>query len=134
MEATLQRWLRAGSAAAAEPASLDQRALDQIRALQRPGAPDILRRIVDLYVADSTRLMVALREAVERNDLAAIQNALHTLKSGSANLGGLALARLCEEMESEARSGTVDARAKLAGIESEHAKMLPALQSQLAST
>ena len=132
IHAALQRWLLPDAPLPAGPAQLDFGALDQIRALQRPGAPDILRKIVNVYLADSAKLLGVLREAVARGDCEAMQRAAHTLKSSSASLGGLELARHCEEMERDGRAGSAErSQARLAAIEREHRRMLPALQAQL---
>jgi HPt (histidine-containing phosphotransfer) domain-containing protein len=60
--------------------------------------------------------------------------AAHSLKSSSATLGGVALARCCYAMERDARAGaTQDVHTQLASIELEHQRILPALQAALAT-
>jgi len=146
LRAVLGRWLSVdvdqGSAAPTpEPATrdstvdrevLDFQALDRIRALQRPGAPDILKKVITLYLADAAKLLDMLRDAVGRSDRAAMQRTMHTCKSSSANVGALKLAGLCEEMEREAHTGSSEqAQARLGVIENEYKKLLPVLQAQL---
>ena len=79
LHVVLRRWLPAGAdqesaARAADPGPgthdsnvdgglLDFQALDRIRALQRPGAPDILKKVINLYLADAPRLLDTLRDA-----------------------------------------------------------------------
>ena len=92
MHATLGRWL---APMRAQQADLDAGALEQIRALQRPGAPDILRKIVDMYLIDSARLLEDIRAAAAKGDCEALRQASHSLKSSSATLGGIALAQCC---------------------------------------
>jgi signal transduction histidine kinase/chemotaxis response regulator CheB len=98
----------------AEP-RLDGQALDAIRALQRPGAPDLVARVTTLYLESAPRLSAAIQDAAARADPAAIRAAAHGLKSASANVGALRLAALCRELEESARAGAleaVDARAQ----------------------
>ncbi len=148
LHAALQRWLPAQPAAAMarrapepEPASrdagaeiavLDTKALDQIRALQRPGAPDILKKVIGSFLTEAPKLFDALRDAVARNDWAAIQSAAHICKSTSANLGALKLAGLCGELERQARAERNEPmQARHEVIEVEHAKVLAALRTLL---
>ena len=83
--------------------AIDVKALDNIRKLQQPGAPDLLERIVALYLHDVPILVQSMREAIAAGDSVVLQRAAHTLKSTSATLGALQLAQLCNEMEVQAR-------------------------------
>lgn len=87
---------------------LDEAALNQIRALQRPGRPSVLTRVVRLYLDDSPRLIKALQEAVREGDAMALQKGAHTLKSSSANLGAMELASLCRELETLGREAHLE--------------------------
>ncbi len=49
-------------------ATLDEQALRQIRSLRKPGGPDLLKRIADLYITNSRTLIDSLHESVNRND------------------------------------------------------------------
>ena len=98
---------------------LDQKALDVIRALQREGEPSLLDRVIKLYLDSSPKLLRSLRESVEQKDnLKAVHEAAHSLKSSSANLGATALATLCKELEEMARQDRMTgAEKKLGEIE-----------------
>ncbi len=78
---------------------LDEDALNNIRSLQRPDRPDILKKIIGLYLNDSPAKLRSLRESVESRNLSAMQEIAHSMKSASANLGALALASLCRALE-----------------------------------
>ena len=91
--------------------SLDSGALDNIRALQREGAPDILGKIISIYFDTSAGQIQALRIAVSSQDTAEIGNIAHSLRSSSANLGAVRLSRYLKEMEKKSREN------ELAGIE-----------------
>ncbi|MFO1424594.1 MAG: response regulator [Candidatus Competibacteraceae bacterium] len=85
------------------PSPLARSALDQIRALQRPGAPDLLGKIIGLYLESSPKLLRQMREAVTAEDGEALRQAAHSLKSSSANLGATQLAAVCKELEQRGR-------------------------------
>jgi len=123
------------SPTAAAPASiLDEQALRQIRSLRQPGGPDLLKKIVDLYIGNSRSLIVNLREAILRSDPAGVAHAAHSLKSSSANLGATALAQLCAQLEATAKSGQLgDAWTVLDAMVAEHDRVLLALDSQTAA-
>ena len=114
-------------------AAIDVKALDNIRALQRPGAPNLLDKIVSLYLADAPQLSQSMRDAIAAGDSAALQRAAHKLKSSSANLGALKLAELCKEMEARAGGDVlVNAERWFSLIEREYARVRAALPEQTA--
>ena len=84
---------------------LKQDALNKIRALQRPGSPNILNKIINLYLKNSRDLMQSIVESIDRVDSASLQEAAHSLKSSSANLGAVKMAELCKELEYMGREG-----------------------------
>jgi HPt (histidine-containing phosphotransfer) domain-containing protein len=82
-----------------------------LRALQREGRPDVVRKTIGLYLENAPRLLKELEEGAAKGDLAALSRASHTLKSNSANVGAVKLASRCNEIETMARSGMIpDAR------------------------
>ena len=81
---------------------IDESALDAIRSLQRPGKPDILARIVGMYMEKSPELISAIREGVAANDCDKVKMAAHTLKSSSAYVGASAMAEVCSRVETKA--------------------------------
>jgi signal transduction histidine kinase/CheY-like chemotaxis protein len=112
---------------------IDAKALEEIRALQRSGAPDLLEAIVARYLKDATRLLQSMREAIATANGDALRRAAHTLKSSSATLGAIRLAQHCREMESRARAGRLaDAGQWLNLIESELSLVRVALPGKVA--
>jgi CheY-like chemotaxis protein/HPt (histidine-containing phosphotransfer) domain-containing protein len=104
--------------------AVDMKTFESLRALQQPGAPDLLERIITLYLDDAPRLCQAMREAVAADDSGALQRAAHTLKSNSRTVGALHLADLCQEMEARARGGLAGEFEPWIGrIENEHARV-----------
>ena len=79
---------------------LDRAALAGIQAVQQPGSPSLLAKIIDIYLEHSPMLMDSIRCGVERPDGAElVRDSAHSLKSSSANLGASSLAALCGELE-----------------------------------
>ncbi|MFA6070556.1 MAG: response regulator, partial [Janthinobacterium sp.] len=115
--------------APAEPAAiLDAAALQNLRAMRRPGRPDVLGRIIDLFYSDAPRLLGQLEVAAEASDAAALQLAAHTLKSSCANVGALGLSATCREIERYARSNDVGSTlSHIRGIQQELDRVLAAL-------
>jgi two-component system sensor histidine kinase/response regulator len=115
-----------------ETAILDARALEHIRTLQRPGAPDFLEKVVHLFFASAPQLLETLRDAAHLDDHAALQRGAHTLKSSSASLGASKLAEQCKELETMARAGASEgATARVGAIEAEYARVTTALRSEI---
>ena len=109
--------------------ALDLRAIERIREMERRGAERLLERLIDTYLDSSTRLMADAQGALARGDSSALRQATHTLKSSSANLGAIELARLAAEIERLARGERlVDARADWAAVVNEYERVQQALQ------
>jgi len=120
---------------AAEPETkpvLEQDTLKRIRALQRPGKPDVLGKIINLYLENSPGLIKTVLKSVEQGDGAALCEAAHSLKSSSANLGAVSMAAVCKKLEEMGREGRTDAAKALIGhIESEYKSASAALVDEL---
>ena len=89
---------------------LDTQALDELRACD-PDGTGLLAELIDIWVTDTPPRLAALRVAFESGQPAALSREAHALKSGSAQLGALAVAATCRELEYIGREGT------LAGVE-----------------
>ena len=76
-------------APAEEKSPLDCRALEQIRALQRGGGPDLVGKVIQLYLHDAPKLKESMTEAVAQRNADGLRKAAHTFKSSSANVGAL---------------------------------------------
>jgi CheY-like chemotaxis protein len=126
------RTMRNPEMSPAAPA-IDLTALDNIRALQQPGAPDLLEKVIAVYVRDVSNLVQSMREAIAAGDSILLQRAAHTLKSTSATLGAHQLAKLCNEMEVRARNENhADAGQWIDRIESECARVCASLPRESA--
>ncbi len=118
-------------AAPPEPV-LDHKALDALRALRRPGRPDVVEKILSAFLVSSSELLATMHEAVSRDDAAAVHRAAHSLKSSSANVGALSLSAYCRELEALGRTKTLtNAAALLDQITAEHARVTAAVGAEL---
>ena len=115
--------------------TLDAAALQRLRDLDPGGRGRLLERVLEAFDSSSTRLAAQLAEARTRADSAGIRLVVHTLKSSSASIGALALARLCAEIEASLRDGLhagLDAR--LDAMELELHAVLQAVKPMLKGT
>jgi two-component system sensor histidine kinase/response regulator len=83
---------------------IDAGVLRNIAALARPA---LLDSMIELYLKHSPPLINAIELAAAGGHAEALQEALHTFKSSTANLGGLRLATLTKECEALVREGGV---------------------------
>ncbi|GFO63944.1 response regulator [Geomonas paludis] len=83
-------------------------ALEMIRTLPGNRGMEILRKVVDLYLASTPALLQTMREAESGGDAEKLKAAAHSFKSSSANLGALRLAGVCMELESLGRAGSTE--------------------------
>ena len=118
--------------AEAAPASIDRRALETIQALQRQGKPDLLVRVINIYLEDSLRLLEALRQALSRGDAVELKLQAHSLKSSSANVGALRLAELCKELEATGEGKSMDGvDQRISRVEEEYRSVRNELTAEL---
>jgi len=96
------------------------------------GGVDALRDAVDLFLGGAPALLAALRDAAARGDAAAIQRAVHTLKSSSAMFGAFGLSNRCEELERLSRTESLEgAPSRVAGIEALYCAVESALRAEM---
>ena len=112
---------------------IDTKFLDLIASLDTTESDHILEKVVRLFFNNSPALLSEIHDAAGRNDHGALRRAAHTLKSTSANLGARSLAELCRRLEAQCRMDVPgDAASLVAQIEGEYARVLSALEEELA--
>jgi HPt (histidine-containing phosphotransfer) domain-containing protein len=67
-----------------------------------------LKELVEAYLDSTPGLLAAMRQAATAGDAVGLQRTAHTLKTGSASMGALALAALCKQLEDMGKSGALD--------------------------
>lgn len=82
---------------------IDDEALDKIRKLQRPGKPDILAKVVNVYLDKSPSLILEVIAGLANNDSVQVKEAAHSLKSSSAYVGAQVISENCKLIEAASR-------------------------------
>jgi HPt (histidine-containing phosphotransfer) domain-containing protein len=114
------------------PPALDPKPLAALRALHKPGGPDVLGNVLRAYLDSAPQLLATLRQGLACGDAPAMQRAAHSLKSASANVGATTLAAHCKTLEAMGRANTLaNAALVFARIEAEYALVETALHAEL---
>jgi CheY-like chemotaxis protein len=112
-------------------AVLDPQALEQVRALQRPGAPDLVGKVIALYLDSAGKLTEQIRSAVAARDPDALRLAAHALKSSSGNVGATGLVAIAQELEALGREKQLDAaRPLVSRMTDEYQRVVNALKAR----
>jgi CheY-like chemotaxis protein len=144
LQELLARWMAQGTSGATQAAALaaqatakaaevlDRAILDELARVRTNGKPELLTRVIKLYLSESPELIQKLKEAARAGDGARMASSAHTLKSCSANVGAAVLSRYCAEAESLARKAeTEEVRRCITKIETEHRSVQTALVSEI---
>ncbi len=97
--------------ASADLPPTDSAALDR---LKRFGGVKLLREMISLFLTAAPERLAAVRTGLGTGDAEAVERALHSLKSSSAQLGAMRMQRLSEQGEHRVREGSMDGLAQLA--------------------
>jgi HPt (histidine-containing phosphotransfer) domain-containing protein len=81
------------------PPVLDHEILEELRAMLGGD----LDHLIDVFLADTPRLIGTLEQAATGPDYEALRDAAHSLKSSSANLGAMSLSAAAKRVELGAR-------------------------------
>jgi HPt (histidine-containing phosphotransfer) domain-containing protein len=115
-------------------AVLDADALERLRELDPHGNSHLLERVLRAFESSASRLAAQFGEARASGDMQGIRHVVHTLKSSSASIGAVALARLCAEIESAIRAEAFAALPdRLDAMDRELAAVLQAVTPMLAT-
>lgn len=108
----------------------DSRQLDlaAVERLCRLGGKKFAREMIELFVDFAGKKVAEAQRAVWVGDLAAVQKAVHPMKSSAGNVGAMRVQELATRLESEAQNG--DAERVLASL-SELEQALKAAHLQL---
>lgn len=113
-------------------ATLDRSVLDRYRDLGDDGSPDIVREIVETYLEDLPTRTRAIVEAVAQGNAKEFHREAHNLKGSSASIGAIALAALCNDLETIGRADqTSPAREHLSTLQNESERVRESLNDLL---
>jgi TMAO reductase system sensor TorS len=140
----LEKWAPAVQSADRRPAApppaadisssplIDAGVLRDIAALGRPA---LLSSLIDLYMQHSLPLIGAIEAAARNRQQTELAEAMHTLKSSTANLGGARLAALLKESEAMVSAGKVEEAAlRLQRLRAEYRDFCDALGRERSAT
>jgi CheY-like chemotaxis protein/HPt (histidine-containing phosphotransfer) domain-containing protein len=88
-------------------ATLDLSVLDKLRDYQCEGQPDIVTRLIDLFLGQAPNHVEAVEVALAASDAEALSRAAHALKGASANFGATKLTELSALLERQGREGNI---------------------------
>lgn len=114
---------------------IDRTMFTTFKSLQLEEDSDLFERIIRAYCTSSDPLVATIRKAFDENDLDALQNSAHSLKSSSANVGAVTLSEISKELETGCRRNCLENGADLVtSIELEYIRVKEALGKELHST
>jgi CheY-like chemotaxis protein len=116
-----------GAAAAAGPKTMAVIETEVLRNIAALGRPALLGSLIDLYLEHSRPLLETIESAIQGREPTGLAEALHTLKSSSANLGGARLTGLLRECETLAQERGATAVPQLARVPAAHHEFCEAL-------
>jgi len=99
----------AGSETAGQAeAEVNMQAIENIRKLQRPGKPDIVKKVLNVYFDKSPALVQDIIEGHKAGNLKQVKEAAHSLKSSSAYVGAENIYENCKRIELAADSDALN--------------------------
>jgi len=114
---------------------IDLSVIRNLETLQIDGEANMVGSIIDAYLNGSQSMVVKLREMLSANDIEAIQQIAHSLKSSSANVGALHLSSMSKELEMKCRNKQLGKIEDIvATIESEYPRVKEALLMEVAAS
>jgi len=84
-------------------ATLDQEAIDNLRALDPEGGDTFLREIIGIFLEDTPMRIAEIDQSLAAGDAATFIRASHTIKGASSNVGAAALRAVAEKLEHRAK-------------------------------
>ena len=79
-----------------------------IERLRRLGGANLVRQMLELYLAQGPERIHALVEGAGAGDADRVERAAHTMKSSAGNVGALRLQHTAERLEAAAGAGVID--------------------------
>ncbi|MEQ9350891.1 MAG: response regulator, partial [Alphaproteobacteria bacterium] len=111
---------------------IDRNALAELRALDPD--PSFVVEVIDDYLRDATTVTREMDRALERQDIAALRDHAHSLKSSSANVGARRLANVLQGFRTMTeRDLRDDGRERIARVQREFARVSSELNAQVAT-
>ena len=107
---------------------VDLSILEGFRNFQKPGQPDLVEKLIDLFFEDTTGRFSILKQAVIDRNAAAIKSEAHSIKGAAGNIGAAQMAELCKVLEQKA-SQNDEAKVLISRLEQEFKQVIEVLAS-----
>ncbi len=109
---------------------LDREVIEQIQTLQRPGKPDLVKKLTAMYLNNTPPMLRRLDEALTANDAETLYQAAHALKSSSVHLGVKSVTGLAKALEMRAKKQSLEGAGELiAALDQAYADVKEALET-----
>jgi len=100
--------------------------------IQKQGEPDIIRGIIESYFERAPILMQSMADAISNQDVEALHQAAHTMKSMNGAVGAVLMSEICNTLEAHGRERNLDGCELLVkNLEKEASYVMNQLQSIL---
>jgi CheY-like chemotaxis protein len=93
----------------------DPKTIAALRAMNRPGSPDVVEELLVIYCHALPDQVKGIRQAARASDFGNLVQAAHKLRGSSANMGAKAMASACGRIEALAKKQSMDGVAELVG-------------------
>jgi len=87
---------------------INPKAIDTIRSLQRPGKPDLLGKVIELFLQKTPGSVQEMQDALGEGDMNIIKANAHSLKSSCAYVGADKMAVTCKQIEKNSAEDNQD--------------------------
>lgn len=112
--------------------AIDPARIEELRAVTGEGKRDAFLTLAEIFRADGRARLSGIREAIAKDDIAAVAKDAHALRGAAGNLGAMNLADRCKDLEQLASSGSLGgSQDLLEKLEAEHQRVEEALASHL---
>ena len=103
--------------------------IDRVSLLERvEGDQELLSEMIHIFQEDAPNLLTAMRDALQRGDMAVLERSAHSLKGAVSNLSAKATAAAALQLENDAKNKDVEsAKGSLAEVERIMKQLLPLL-------
>ncbi|MVO99845.1 ATP-binding protein [Paenibacillus lutrae] len=108
LQTAVRKWLPAGPPISTNRHILIPEVIEELNGLDEPGSPSVLALLLRMYKEQAPAKLHQLEERLRSKDLAGIRYMAHDLKSTSLSLGIDHLSKLFENIETQAKGGTVE--------------------------
>lgn len=106
---------------------IDRAAIDKLLDMIG-GDPEDLQELIDEFNEETPAIVATMDSAAQAGDMDALRIAVHGLKSNGRDMGALALADLCADLEHACKDGTVtDPVGQVSAIKAELTRATTAL-------